>query len=53
MMAKGMHMRNRRTVRSRSSQVPSRVAIEGLETRTLLSTYTVTNVNDSGAGSLR
>ena len=53
MMAMGKHMRNRRDLRSRCSKVPSRVAIEGLETRTLLSTYTVTNVNDSGSGSLR
>jgi len=31
----------------------ARAAIEGLERRTLLSTFLVTNTNDSGAGSLR
>ena len=52
-MAFGKNMRNRRKDQSRPSQPSSRIAVEGLETRTLLSTYTVTNVNDSGAGSLR
>src|SRR5678809_1230600 len=55
MMAKGNPMRNRRNLRARSFTPVSRapVTIEGLETRTLLSTYTVTNTNDSGSGSLR
>ena len=38
--------RRRRTYRAS-------LVVEGLENRTLLSTYTVTNANDAGAGSLR
>ena len=53
-MAMGVSMRECRNRRSRISSAPApRASIEGLETRTLLSTYTVTNTNDSGAGSLR
>src|SRR5678816_3325201 len=50
-------LRNRRDLRARAAQASSagasRVSIEGLEGRVLLSTYTVTNVNDAGSGSLR
>ena len=43
--------RNRTGAALRAASVAS--AVETLESRTLLSTYTVTNANDSGAGSLR
>ena len=47
--------RKRRRRRSTSPVVGrrSRPSLEALETRQLLSTYAVTNTNDSGAGSLR
>jgi parallel beta-helix repeat protein len=49
-MVMGNRMRDLR--RSRQGRL-NHVSIEGLEGRTLLSTYTVTNVNDTGSGSLR
>src|SRR5437867_2698444 len=53
-MALGVSMRECRNRRSRISSAPDpRASIEGLETRALLSTHTVTNTNHSGAGSLR
>ena len=48
---------NRKRLRRRSTSPVvgrrSRPSLEALETRQLLSTYAVTNTNDSGAGSLR
>src|SRR5579859_5293756 len=62
-------MASARTLRSKATVVPSilrrrnrfayvskmavRYAVEALEDRTLLSSFVVTNVNDSGPGSLR
>src|SRR5438045_4371785 len=42
----------RQTPRANSRNIPSR-SIEPLESRLLLAVFTVTNTNDSGAGSLR
>src|SRR3954467_12011176 len=42
-----------RRFRRHSDRVASRPMMEAVENRTLLSTYIVTNANDSGAGSLR
>lgn len=46
-------MRNRCSLLSSRKSSVHHAPIEGLESRTLLSTYTVTNANDSGSGSLR
>ncbi len=42
-----------RTYRRRRGPLRRRAIVESLESRTLLTAYTVTNLNDSGAGSLR
>src|SRR5437773_2181874 len=46
-------MPRRNSLHARGRSVSTRATIEAMEGRTLLSTYTVTNTNDSGAGSLR
>src|SRR5207249_10534466 len=46
-----MQRRNYLPVRGRRAN--TRVMMESVESRVLLSTFTVTNTNDSGAGSLR
>src|SRR6266496_5656983 len=46
-------MPRRNSLHARGRSVSTRATIEAMEGRTLLSTYTVTNTNDSGTGSLR
>src|SRR5829696_3269090 len=45
--------KDRLMIRRRTRSARSVVLMEAVEGRTLLSTYTVTNTNDAGAGSLR